>query len=106
MGHRVAPFCQFSGVPGIRRGFFAIMVVIPGSLVLRAARNDVGKPPVRRLWCQPFELRQLMPEPGELPLGVMAGGRAAAFPRPPPPDSPPLPPPHPPPPPPPPPRPT
>src|ERR1700730_16500696 len=50
---------------------------IPGSLVSRAPRNDGRKPPPRRLRLHPFELRQLMPEPGELPLGVVAGVGAA-----------------------------
>src|SRR5579871_5020353 len=35
------------------------------------SRNDGRKPHPRRLRLQPLELRQLMPKPGELPLGVM-----------------------------------
>src|SRR5262249_25481698 len=35
------------------------------------------QPPPRRLRLHPFEIRQLMPKPGELPLGIVAGIGAA-----------------------------
>src|SRR5665213_1698061 len=41
------------------------------------SRNDCGEPIPRRTRLYPFEFRQLMPEPGELSLGVMAGIGAA-----------------------------
>src|SRR3954465_499988 len=42
----------------------------PGTKVLAEFRRQ---PFPCRLGLCPFEFRQLMPEPGELPLGVMAG---------------------------------
>src|ERR1700676_3352287 len=36
-------------------------------------RNDTSKPSARLVRLHPLKFRQLMPEPGELPLGVMAG---------------------------------
>src|SRR6185312_6266559 len=39
--------------------------------------NDCGEPIPRRLRLYPFEFPQLVPEPGELSLGVMAGVGAA-----------------------------
>src|ERR1700687_4054363 len=50
---------------------------IPGSLVSRAPRNDGCETPPRLLRIHPLALRHLMPEPGELPLGVMPGIGAA-----------------------------
>src|ERR1700684_1467901 len=39
--------------------------------------NARGEPPPRLHRLHPLEFRQLVPEPGELPLGVMAGIGAA-----------------------------
>src|ERR1700712_363884 len=44
-----------------------------GSARLRAGRNEGRKPPLRLFRPCPLEFRQLMPEPGELALGVMPG---------------------------------
>ena len=44
---------------------------------LGPSRNDPSHLHLRLLRGHPFKLRQLVPEPGELPLGVMAGVGAA-----------------------------
>src|SRR5579871_3956792 len=47
------------------------------SLVSLAPRNDGKDPRPRPFWRHPFELAQLMPKPGELPLRIVAGVGAA-----------------------------
>src|SRR5260370_12278532 len=51
----------------------------PGSLVSLAPRNDIFQPFLRVLRLHPPKFRELVPEPGELPLGILAGICAAAF---------------------------
>src|SRR4030088_3565197 len=50
---------------------------IPGSFALLTPRNDAFQPPPRLLRLHPLKFRQLMPEPCELPLGVVAAMGAA-----------------------------
>src|SRR6186713_2725486 len=50
-----------------------------GSLCSPGLRGPRLRPPPRQFRLHPLELRQLVPEPGELPLGVMAGVGAADF---------------------------
>src|SRR5260370_29045492 len=54
----------------------------PGSLVSLAPRNDIFQPPGRRLRLHPPKFRELVPEPGELPLGILAVGGPGELPPP------------------------
>src|SRR6266403_1222833 len=59
---------------------------MPGTRLHKAGHDDLTRiravlvePSPRLVRPHPFKFRQLVPEPGELPLGVMAGVGAADF---------------------------
>src|SRR3954468_16337172 len=51
---------------------------------VRRGRKCPSQPCWALAWAHPLEFRQLVPEPGELPLGILAGRPAANYCRPPP----------------------
>src|SRR5215510_15559735 len=71
---------EFAMAAKMMRGRLSFVPYPRASSTLRndgVPSNGSLQPSPRRLRPHPFELRQLMPEPGELPLGIMAGIGAA-----------------------------